>query len=55
MEYISVVEASQRWGISPRQVQRLLAAERIPHAKKYGRTWMIPVDAKKPYDSRRVE
>lgn len=53
MEYISAIEASERWGVSLRQVQRLLAAHRIPHAKKYGRTWMIPGDAKKPSDPRR--
>jgi excisionase family DNA binding protein len=53
MEYISAVEAAERWGISLRQVQRLLAGGRIPHAKKYGRSWMIPYDAEKPADPRR--
>jgi len=51
--YMSVAEASQKWGISIRQVQRLLAENRIPHAKKYGRAWMIPADTKKPADPRR--
>jgi DNA-binding CsgD family transcriptional regulator len=53
MEYISATEASEKWGISLRQVQRLLANNRIPRAKKYGRSWMIPDDAKKPIDPRR--
>lgn len=53
MEYISSTEASEKWGISPRQVQRLLANNRIPCAKKHGRSWMIPVDAEKPIDPRR--
>jgi DNA-binding CsgD family transcriptional regulator len=53
MEYITVIEASERWGVSPRQVQRLLADNRVPCAKKYGRSWMIPVDAEKPSDPRR--
>ncbi|MGI6317862.1 MAG: helix-turn-helix domain-containing protein [Dethiobacteria bacterium] len=53
MEYITVIEASERWGVSPRQVQRLLADNRVPCAKKYGRSWMIPVDAEKPADPRR--
>jgi hypothetical protein len=53
MEYISAMEASARWGVSPRQVQRLLAGNRIPGAKKYGRSWMIPAEAEKPGDSRR--
>lgn len=53
MEYISAIEASEKWGISLRQVQRLLAANRIPCARKYGRSWMIPGDAEKPADPRR--
>ena len=53
MEYISAIEASIKWGVSLRQVQRLLADGQIPRAKKYGRSWMIPADAEKPIDSRR--
>ncbi len=53
MEYISTEDASKKWGISIRQVQRLLACNRIPDAKKYERSWMIPVDARKPVDLRR--
>ena len=50
---MSVAEASERWGVSPRQVQRLLAGKRIPGARKYGRSWMVPADAEKPLDPRR--
>ena len=53
MEYISAAEASEKWGVSLRQVQRLLADNRVPCAKKYGRSWMIPGDAEKPADPRR--
>ena len=53
MEYISAMEASEKWGVSLRQVQRLLAGNRIACAKKYGKSWMIPADAEKPIDSRR--
>lgn len=53
MEYITVLEASARWGVSLRQVQRLLADNRIPRARKYGRSWMIPDDAEKPADPRK--
>ncbi|HWR24016.1 MAG TPA: helix-turn-helix domain-containing protein [Feifaniaceae bacterium] len=53
MQYISAAEASEKWGVSLRHVQRLLAAGRIPCAKKYGRVWMIPDDAGKPADPRR--
>ncbi len=53
MEYISAIEVSEKWGVSLRQVQRLLADNRVPCAKKYGSSWMIPVDAEKPADQRR--
>ncbi|MEA4924279.1 MAG: hypothetical protein VB084_03120 [Syntrophomonadaceae bacterium] len=47
------MEASEKWGVSLRQAQRLLADDRIPRAKKHGRSWMIPADAEKPVDPRR--
>lgn len=53
MEYISVAEAAEKWDVSVRQVQRLLAHNRITGAKKYGRSWMIPNDAEKPVDPRK--
>ncbi len=55
MKYISVKEASGKWGISLRQVQRLVAAKRIPEAVKFGGSWMIPANAEKPPDSRQKE
>ena len=48
MEYITAAEAAGKWGITSRQVQRLLADNRIPDAKRYGRTFAVPADAKKP-------
>ena len=50
MEYLTVTEIAEKWGVTPRQVQRLLAAGRIPFAKKHGKSYMIPADAKKPDD-----
>ena len=52
MDYITAAEAAEKWGVTPRQVQRLLAAGRIPGAKKYGRAFMIPDGAEKPGDPR---
>lgn len=52
MEYISTHEAAEKWGISVRAVQRLLANSRIPGAKRWGRSWAIPVNASKPEDPR---
>jgi len=52
MEYLSVSISAERWRITPRQVQRLLAANRITGAKKHGRDWLIPENAEKPGDPR---
>ena len=52
MDYITAAEAAEKWGVTPRQAQRLLAAGRIPGAKKYGRAFMIPAGAEKPGDPR---
>lgn len=52
MNYISTGEAAKKWGVRPRNVQRYLAQERVPGAKKYGNYWMIPDDAEKPKDPR---
>jgi len=52
MEYITAVEAAEKWGVTLRQVQRLLAENRIEGANKYYRSWMIPSDAEKPGDPR---
>lgn len=52
MEYITTVGAVGYLGVTIRQVQRFLAAKRIPDAKKYGRSWLIPAHAKKPHDMR---
>lgn len=55
MEYISAAAAAEKWGVSERQVQRLLAAGRIPGTGKFGRAWVIPAEADKPPDPRRVD
>lgn len=53
MNYISSLEAAKKWGISLRQVQRLLADGQVSGSKKFGGTWMIPQDAGKPSDPRK--
>lgn len=52
MDYITTIEAGEKWGISPRRVGILCAEGRIPNAKKIGNTWLIPDDAEKPSDAR---
>lgn len=55
MGYMTVKEAAKRWKISERLVQRLCAEERIEGAAKFGRSWKIPLSAKKPLDPRRSD
>ena len=51
-DYITISEASERWGISQRQVQHLCTLGSVEGAIKFGRAWMIPQNAKKPIDGR---
>ncbi len=53
MDYISVKEASERWHIGERWIQKLCEEERIDGVLRFGRSWMIPKDAERPLDLRR--
>ena len=53
MDYITVRQTAEKWGVTPRQVQGLLKAGRIPGAIRPARDWLIPKDAKKPEDGRK--
>ena len=54
--YITVQEAADKWGITPRQVQILCKNSRIVGATRMSRIWIIPENAKKPtIDKRKVE
>ena len=50
--YMTVKEASSRWGISDRRVRVLCSEGKIPGAYQEGRGWKIPIDAEKPADGR---
>lgn len=51
--YITVQEAADKWGISPRQVQILCKKNRVIGATRMSRIWIIPEDAEKPTNNRR--
>ena len=53
LQWMTAQQAAERWGVSLRYVQRLLAEGRVPDVKKYGRSWMIPPYAEKPGASRK--
>ena len=52
MEYMSITQEAEKWGITPRRIQVLCKEERIPGAICIGYVWAIPADAEKPKDAR---
>ena len=52
MEYITVKQASERWGISDRRVRVLCGDGRIQGVVRKGRSYFITADALKPIDGR---
>ena len=52
MEYLTTVEMSEKWNISPRRIGMLCAEGRIEGAVKKGKTWLIPENMEKPSDAR---
>lgn len=51
--YITVQEAAEKWGVTPRQVQILCKANRIDGATRMSRIWIIPENAEKPTNDKR--
>ena len=52
MEYLSIRQTAEKWGISKRRIQVLCTDGRIKGAKKIDSSWVIPADALKPKDER---
>lgn len=52
MEYKSIREMADEWGISKRRIQVLCSENRIEGAVRIGYSWAIPANAKKPKDAR---
>lgn len=52
MEYLSIRQTAEKWGISKRRIQILCAQERIQGAIKIDSSWAISSDAKKSKDNR---
>ncbi len=55
MEYMTLKEASEKWGVTPRLVKYYCAGGRIPGDVKMSTIWLIPKDAVKPIDRRYKE
>ena len=54
MDFITVKEAAEKWGVSTRRVQILCAQDRVKGAYKFGKSYMIPAGAILP-NARRTE
>ena len=52
MDYMTLKEVAEKWGVTPRRVNDLCAAGRIPGAVKKASVWLIPKTAEKPIDGR---
>ncbi|MBQ8613171.1 MAG: Fic family protein [Ruminiclostridium sp.] len=50
--FMTVKQASEKWGISDRRIRVLCSEGKISGAYQEGRGWKIPADAKKPADGR---
>ncbi len=50
--FMTVKQASEKWGISDRRIRVLCSEGKIPGAYQEGRGWKIPFDARKPIDGR---
>ena len=53
MDYMTLKEANEKWGVSSRQVNYYCVEGRILGAVKMAGVWLIPKDAEKPGDERR--
>jgi hypothetical protein len=53
LDYISVHQASDKWGISKRRIQKLCEENRIDGVVRFGHAWAIPKSADKPVDARK--
>ena len=54
MEYKSVAQMAEQWGISDRRVRILCQQGKIDGVIRKGRAWLIPADTEKPIDGRTI-
>ena len=52
MVVMTLKEAAEKWGVTPRRVNYYCAGGRIPGAVKMAGVWLIPRNAEKPIDGR---
>ena len=52
MDYMTLKEAAEKWGVTPRRVNYYCAGGRTPGAVKMAGVWLIPKETEKPRDRR---
>ena len=52
MDYMTISDAADKWGISNRRIQTLCSNGRIAGAVKLECCWLLPKNAEKPSDAR---
>ena len=52
MEYLSLKQTAEKWGITVRRVQVLCSQDKIPAATKIGSFWAVPKEVEKPKNQR---
>lgn len=55
MTLLTTAELAKKWNVSQRRVAIYCKEGRIPGAVLKGRTWLIPEDAEKPSDPRKIK
>ena len=55
MEFLTTSEIAKKWKITRRRVSKLCSEGRIVGAVIKGNTWLIPSDAQKTEDPRRLK
>ena len=55
MEWMTVNEAGEQWGVTTRRVAALCANGKVTGAQKLGSFWVIPKGTPKPIDGRTTE
>lgn len=54
MEYLTVTQTAEKWGISTRRIRLLCASGEIEGVIRKGKLYMIPAEAEKPLDKRKI-
>ena len=54
MDFLTSAECAEKWNVSQRRVAIYCKEGRIKGAVLRGRMWLIPADAEKPDDPRKI-